>query len=422
MPKAQTGPVVYDEYETAQLIMKKFSFAYSSERLYVFTGPGYECLDKNELIALMKDSVPYELRRKKPSFWSSVVKNIEQESKIHISLDEIEHPKYEIVFKNGCFNVITKKMREATPEDYIVDFNDIEYDISRSHKDKYTNDFFETISGGKQKIKELLWSVLGAILSHHSEYKKFFYLFGVSNSGKSVFGELCEFLVGPKNCSHIPLADLCGKYSLAQLHGKTLNVSLDTPAFTLKNVGNLKMLTSGGSDIIESEKKFGKHVRVQSNHVKLLFASNNRLYLDRKEDAASFRQRVLIIPFLVPIPSEEQDKDLLKKLMAEKDYIIKKALNAYRKLLENNSQFPIYTLSEQFLDKWFPEIKEITNGGIEEFLCSDYIMKGIELEVTCKKLYKGYCDFCLENDIMPVVYNVFINNVRQKQYIGDTRI
>ena len=313
-------------------------------------------------------------------------------------------------------------MREATPEDYIVDFNDIEYDISRSHKDKYTNDFFETISGGKQKIKELLWSVLGAILSHHSEYKKFFYLFGVSNSGKSVFGELCEFLVGPKNCSHIPLADLCGKYSLAQLHGKTLNVSLDTPAFTLKNGGNLKMLTSGGSDIIESEKKFGKHVRVQSNHVKLLFASNNRLYLDRKEDAASFRQRVLIIPFLVPIPSEEQDKDLLKKLMAEKDYIIKKALNAYRKLLENNFQFPIYTLSEQYLDKWFPEIKEITNGGIEEFLCSDYIMKGIELEVTCKKLYKGYCDFCLENDIMPVVYNVFINNVRQKQYIGDTRI
>ena len=109
LPKAQTGPVVYDEYETAQLIMKKFSFAYSSERLYVFTGPGYECLDKNELIALMKDSVPYELRRKKPSFWSSVVKNIEQESKIHISLDEIEHPKDEIVFKNGCFNVITKK-------------------------------------------------------------------------------------------------------------------------------------------------------------------------------------------------------------------------------------------------------------------------------------------------------------------------
>lgn len=412
----------FDEFTVAQEMMDIFSFVYCGGSLYVFTNPGYEILDDNALIAKLKAAAPHSLKSQKPSFWSNVIKHIKTTEDIHISLDEVSHPVDEVVFQNGCFNVWTKKFRDATPEDYIAVYNHISYDKKNSHEGTVTEAFFDYISGGDEEIKELAWSTLGAIIAPHSKFKKFFVLYGSPDSGKSVFGSLCEYLVGKENCSHIPLPDLCGKYSAAQLHGKMLNTSFDTPACTLSKLGNLKMLTSGGADIIEAEKKYGTHKKIRSDQIKLMFASNNALRIDPRENIKSFRNRIILLPFLISVAPEDRDPNLIFRLMEEKDYIIRKALKAYKKLLKNNYQFPFCKRSEELLNEWFPEDNYSILDTLDNYLQSDYVTFESNDCVTCSDLYENYEMFCSDKNTLPMRYNTFIRHMRKLPLVQDTRL
>ena len=401
------------EFVVAQDMMKKLHFIYSSGMLYLFTYPGYEVLDDNELIARMKEIAPYELQNQKPSFWSNVLKHIKTTRTIHNSLDNISHPLDEIVFRNGCYNVYTKQFREALATDYITIYNHIDFNIGNAKEGKNIEAYFEYVSCGDKEFKKLLWTTLGAILAPTTKFKKFFYLYGERDTGKSIFGQIAQFIVGIENCANISIKDLSSKFSVAQLHGKMLNCCFDNPATTLKNLGNLKILTSGGSDTIEVEKKYGTHRKVRSDQIKLLFASNNRLRIDPQEDAESFRSRVILIPFTRQIPDYEKDFQLIDKIKSEKDYIIKKATKAYRKLLDNNFAFPSCKKAEELLNEWFPPNEQKIFSW---FFTSDYIKPDAKAIVSCKHLYDVYEIYCTEHGYIPMCYNSFIQSARSLSY------
>lgn len=286
-----------NEADVASYMVQKLHFVYSNKQLWTFKDVAYNVLDDNELIAIMKDIVSVELRNKSISFWRGVIAHIKTTSSIQKDIDSFEHPIEEVVFQNGIYNVITGKFRDATPEDYITVYNHITFDKSNSYKKETTKQYFDFISGGNEELKTLLWEVLGAMISPTAIYKKFILLFGPTDTGKSLYGSLAEHLVGLNNCSHIALERLGDKYSAARLYGKMLNTSLDNSAVELKNLGILKRLTSGGKDYIEAEGKYAGFCKIRPDRIKLMFASNSLPHISIKEDAASIKNRLLIIPF-----------------------------------------------------------------------------------------------------------------------------
>lgn len=416
-PKKQDSSGL-DEYTTTQYIMQHLHFIMYKNILYLFTYPGYEALDSDEYIARMKEVAPIEVQHEKPIFWSNILKNIRTTRAIYYNLNSVVHPHDEFILGNGCYNIYTKKFRKALPEDYITAHNAVSFNPDNADNGKITEEFIEYVSGGNKQIKKLIWTMIGVILSPTSQFKKFFYLYGRKDTGKSVIGELCMFLVGTANCSYIPLHDLSRQFSLAQLSDKQLNCCLDNRSEILKNLGNLKVLTSGGSDIIEVEKKYGKHRIVQTNQIKLLFASNHPLRVDSHEDVESFKNRVIVIPCEHVIPEDEKNYNLMNELKEEKDYIIKKAAKYYRKFLDNNFVFPYCERSEELLNEWFPPKGQETS---KLFFGSDYISPERQSIVSCKKLYHTYEIYCNENGYAPMTYNTFIKSARNLPYVSNAR-
>ena len=415
--KTTTPPA--DEYATALHMMDKFHFAYCNHQLYVWTNPAYETFDDVEFIAMLKEKSPIELLAQKPSFWKNVLYHIKTTRDIHINLYEYEHPYYEVVFANGIYNVFTGQIREATPDDYILYFNRIEYNPNNAKRNSTSKQYIKSISGGNKEVENMIWTSIGAMLSPTTKFKKFFYAFGVPNSGKSIFGQVCENLIGSNNCSHIPLNRLHAKFSMAQMEGKALNLNMDTPSTVLKELGNLKLLTSGGPDTTEDPKKYGAFKKIRTGTITLLFGSNNPLKIAPNEDVKSIRERLAIIPFMFSVSPEDRDPMLFEKLMDEKDYLIKKALKAYKRLVENNFVFPECAVSQSLLDDWIPEpyddiLSEMIDHGIVVQDSSNCIMNS--------ELYDAYLSMCKDMERAPLCYNTFIASVKQSSSVQSTRI
>ena len=254
-----------------------------------------------------------------------------------------------------------------------------------------------------------------------SIYKKFFLLYGPSNSGKSVFGSLCEYLVGVNNCSHIALEQLGHKYAPAQLYGKMLNTSMDTSACELKNLGVLKRLTSGGKDVIEPEGKYAGFRKIRPDRIKLMFATNSAPVFGAKEDKKSIRNRMLVLPFLNEIPPEKQDPDLLSKLIAEKDYIIKKGLKWFKYVMENNYQFPHCQLSEDLLEEFIPTV-DYSDNPLQMLIDDGIIELAPQSYITNEGLYGIYKSHCENNFIPSLPYNAFIRRAKTNIFVTAKRI
>ncbi len=415
-----TAIPIVNEAEVADYMLRTFNFVYSNRKLWTFKDIAYNIFDDNELIAMMKDIVSAELRAKSMSFWKGVIGHIKTTSSIHKDIDSFEHPIEEVAFENGIYNVKTGEFRDAEPDDYITLYNHITFDKSNASKKETTKQFFDFISGGNEELKALLWEVLGAILSPTSLYKKFFLLFGPTDTGKSLYGSLAEHLVGLNNCSHIALERLGDKYSVYRLYGKMLNTSLDNSAVELKNLGVLKRLTSGGRDYIEAEGKYAGFCKIRPDRIKLLFASNSLPHISIKEDSGSIRNRMLIIPFLNQVPKNQQNPDLLEKLLEEKDYIIKKAMKAYRRLIENSFEFSKCELSEELLNMTFKNITSV--NSVEKFIKSDYISVDPYGYVRGNDLYKAYISFCNENGFIPAKEKTFVNKVANFAFVEQDRV
>ena len=168
---------------------------------------------------------------------------------------------------------------------------------------------------------------------------------------------------------------------------------------------------------METEVIYGGFHKLRPDHIKLLFASNSLPLVSSKEDPKSIRNRILIVPFMNTVPAEERNENLLQELLLEKDYIIKKGLSAYRKLLGNNFVFPTCSACEELLNKSFGVVN---TAAIDSFLKSDYCLLGDEYISRGDEIYSVFLDFCLNNNYPVIPRNSFIS--RLKEYTNITPV
>lgn len=270
--------------------------------------------------------------------------------------------------------------------------------------------FLEAAAMNDERIIQLMWETIGYILSPDVDAKKFFVFSGVRDSGKSLLANTLVNLVGQSNTSSLSVHDFSKNFSMCDLIGKQLNVSMDLPNTTLikENMAQLKMLT--GNDPIRADIKHQDPVSFY-NRAKLLFGTNYSIR--PAENDSAFLDRMVSIPFRYSVPKESQDPQLLRKFEHEYSGIANHAIRAYLQLKRRNLAFTnIYDGSD---DPALMPPQMIDYGAV----FSDAFEACFELTgrkddiVTSEDAYEAYKGFCSAVMTEPEPRNTFSTRLHQ---------
>jgi putative DNA primase/helicase len=175
---------------------------------------------------------------------------------------------------------------------------------------------------GDRRVR-LLQEWFGYTLLCDGRFQKFLLMLGEGSNGKGVIQSIWTQMLGEENVSSVSLDDLGGRFSLQPLVGKMANICGDLCE------GILKRLT--GQDNITVDRKNQSLITITPN-VKLIFAANT---LPRFSDKSrGIWRRLIVMPFRIAIPEEQQNELLVEELTEELPGILNWAIRGLRRLLQ----------------------------------------------------------------------------------------
>ena len=251
-------------------------------------------------------------------------------------------------------------------------------------------EFCRSSLGGDPVKRGTLLEFVGYALSDSSAGKCALFLQGQPNSGKSVVLSFLRHLFDDELVTSIQLHQLGDRFNKAELAGKKLNVAGELAGRSLADIATFKAATGG--DRIEGEFK-GKDPFYFVPRCKHIFAGNTLPLTTDTDATEAFVNRVRILLFNVSIPGEQQDKNLLDKLLEERDSIVTLALRALRKLAERNYEFTMPEDSKRFLMSF--KVRGNIVGGFIEDCC----VLNPDARVYNTELYAAFEAYCARNGL-----------------------
>ena len=234
--------------------------------------------------------------------------------------------------------------------------------------------------------RQLLLEFIGYICMDSNAGKCALFFKGQPNSGKSVMGNFITRLFDQELVSNISLHQLGERFFRAELAGKKLNVAGEISGNVLRDISIFKSIT--GNDRIAGEFK-GKNPFSFTPRCKLLFSGNTIPLTTETDTTAAFVNRIRVLLFNISVPTEQQDKRLLEKLLEERDSIVTLALQAAKQLAERNYVFTEPEDSRQFLDS-FRVRGNILNAFLEECCIRDPKARCFNVELYAA--FKAFCE------------------------------
>ncbi|WP_343828292.1 DNA primase family protein, partial [Clostridium subterminale] len=293
--------------------------------------------------------------------------------------------------------VKTKILEPHTPG-YISDFQlDINY-MDNPSNNHIWDGFLDTLTEKDQEIKDFLQEWYGLILSNYdaSIVKSFTYLTGKGDSGKSIPIKVLNALLTDKLFMALDVCKLGDRFSLGNVANKRLIACGDVVGRFIdeSSLGMMKQLTGG--DIISIEKK-GKDP-LSIHYRGLMMFSANHIPSFNGDLGRHVFERINIIPCNNVIPAEKRDKLFHEKILQEKDYIFKWALEGLERLINNDFRF---TQSKKMIEA--KEEYSLDVDSVRAFIRRSYdITESKQDRCKTKTVYEEYNNYCLEEDLIPV--------------------
>lgn len=231
----------------------------------------------------------------------------------------------------------------------------------------------------EKESQTVLAEFVGYALAKTHILNKMLWMVGPGANGKSVALEIIEALLGKSNVSNLSLSDLTvAPEKRVGMEGKLLNISTETGTSVRADVA--KLLTAGEPVTIRHlyEDPF-----TTRDYGQFMAAFNE---FPRPEITVAFKRRLIILPFDVIIPDEEQDKELTEKLLKELSGILNWVIQAMPGLLERKA-FTESQVCRQALDQYFMQSDSVRMFYLEMCEKQEYTVLGDELF----KAYKTYC-------------------------------
>lgn len=288
---------------------------------------------------------------------------------------------------NGTVNLRTGELEPHDREDMLTQLTPIEYDLDA--KADTWKAFLLTAMGGDGLLVAYLQRLLGYTLTGTTQEHLLVFHYGATGSnGKSTFLATIRALLGEYACS-APRGLLFEPRSgaephpteLARLHGRRLATCAEVPEGVELAEAKIKDLTGGDTLAVRRmNENFWDLVPTHTLH-----CAGNHKPVVRGTDGGIWR-RIKLVPWVVTIAADQQDKKLGEKLRAELPGILTWAV--------------IGCLDWQRSGLCEPE--PVTNAGAEyrsesdalaAFLSAQCVFEPTARE-SCKAIRKAYEEWC----------------------------
>ncbi len=377
------GNAKFIEGILARHLIKTEKIFYCGGKFYKYEAGVYNEKLNEEILQIIKRHCYDELLKK------NHLTNVLEEWKVDITIrpEDLNNEPYILNLKNGLINLRTMKLSKHNSSYKSTIQLHVEYKPELKLYDaKLFNEYLDRCipdEATRLQAQEMLGYTYLAICP-----EKFFILTGETNTGKSTFLDIIEFIIGEKNKSNVPLQKLDENFKSVHLFNKLINICADLPQTALKDAGNLKMLTGG--DWIYAEHK-GVDGFNFKNKAKLIF-SCNQLPLNEAEQSEAFYNRLILLLFPYRIANNNINPNFKSELMSEVNYIFLWGLEGLKRLINNNFQF---TESENSIALKAKYKKE--SDPIQLFFENNCEYNKVDSDgVEGKELYGHYSNWCKE--------------------------
>ena len=243
---------------------------------------------------------------------------------------------------------------------------------------------------------EVFYQLAGLFLTPDSRCQKAVLFLGSGASGKSVATALIRQFLHPRNVSNVPLHDLtAGRFDLAELRGKLLNVSADVPERDFDDTVVFKQIVDGQLATLRVPRKYRDPIEFQP-FTRLLASAARVPHSD--DNSLGYLRRWLVVPFDTSLNESNLDRTLLDQLTTPEELsgLLNRAVAEYCQLLESGR----LTESEKMAraKQGFDQESDSTRLFLKE--CVEESSPYEEIDRTV--LYAAYKDWCVFNRNNPV--------------------
>ena len=331
-PKPTATPRAYD---VAMELMQVQPLRMVDNALYAFDGQIYRFVSVSEMNRLIVYRCrPYVRAVGDGSIIEKIYKLIQSEPTIaHKRGCE---PAPLVALDDGLLNLLTLDLQPFSPAPFVTVKLLGNYSRGQVSSCPVFDSFLHSVSGGDPALIERIWQAIGYALVPDTSGKCFILFQGVPDSGKSLLGDVVASLIDPDLVTSLDVSTMGERFGPSELVGKQLCLALDMPSGTLdaRAISMFKQLTGG--DFVTADVKYQPRIRFKCAATFVL--ATNHALRTRDSDPAFFR-RAVTIPFRFSVEKGQQDRNLKAHILAERDAIIYRAVQAYDRLRQNNYQF-----------------------------------------------------------------------------------
>lgn len=320
---------------------------------------------------------------------------------------EINKNEYLLNFKNGLYDLKTKKMLKHSSD--IISTIQINGEYKENAIDRYNGSLFEKYLNTTfdKEIIPVIQETFGYCISAFTEAQKMFLLEGTGGNGKSTFEELVAGLFFQSDTTNVSLEQTGKQEYLFELATSAFNSCGDIDNSYIKNPGVIKQLTGGTkNERIMARTLFGKPISFKPA-CKFMFSAN--MLPNSSDKNTSWYDRLVIVPFYKTFRNTDKEiKNIAQLILKEEiDIVISWAIEGLNRLLNNkfkfteskiinkklqeyrfqNDNFSCFVNNYCIIDKRLNNEKEYSKAEKDE----KYFIPNVEL-------MKYYQIFCQENN------------------------
>jgi putative DNA primase/helicase len=294
-----------------------------------------------------------------------------------------------INLQNGTFEITknSQALRKFRAKDFLTYQLPFEFDEAATCPkfQKYLDKVLP-----EKELQNIVAEFLGYVFTKNLKMEKALLLYGFGANGKSVLFDVMNALLGRENIANFSMSNLLEEHNRALIAHKLLNYGSEITATRTRD--EFKNLVS--TEPIQARLKYGNSFTM-TDYAKLAF-NCNELPRDFDHQHAYFR-RLLIIPFRVTIPENEQDKTLANKIIAQELAGVFNWIIAGLKRLLETEKFTESEIVRDTLESYKQE-----SDSVACFIAENSYKPSATEYILLKNLYSDYRIFCQDDGASPL--------------------
>ena len=285
-----------------------------------------------------------------------------------------------ICMRNGTLDISNKSLRNWSPEDELLYQMDVEWDPNSSCP-KY-EEFINWVFNGDEKAIAMFEEFAGLTFVDDMSFQRTLWLIGPGGNGKSTLVSLLTALHDPNVVSTVPISDINDERKLTSMVGKLINISTEQSRLSSITDTVFKQITGGDPVAVRRLfKEVDNNVKLK---VRFLCLANEMP--TTADSSEAMKRRMMILNCPNTLTEQQKDPLLGKKLLMEKQGIIRRWVEALNNL-RGRGRFDISEASLKAVDNYLR-----SNDALESWLYERWT-PSTEVRNEHSVLYQEFADW-----------------------------